>query len=78
MSDVAKAWEAYFNDVAVERLEDYQADGWKTAEEIAACMTVPLVIARQRCDRDGNLDRKKIKCIYKGGLRALTIYRPKL
>jgi hypothetical protein len=75
------AWNAAFEVAKIERLEDYEADGWMWSVSFAEKVGITRTSARHRLERmhaAGKLEQKKIRVTYGGYARNIWIFRPKL
>lgn len=75
------AWNAAFEDSKIERLEDYEAEGWMWSVSFAEKAGITRTSALHRLERmhaAGKLEQKKIRVIYGGYARNISIFRPKL
>jgi hypothetical protein len=78
-SKLQQAWARFFKDAAVDDLEAYRSDGWKTVDEIATQSNTSLSTIHSRIRRSRNLEWKTITAANSSGVaRKVTIARPKL
>jgi hypothetical protein len=75
------AWNAAFEVAKIERLEDYEAEGWMWSVSFAEKAGITRTSALHRLERmhaAGKLEQKKIRVTYGGYARNIWIFRPKL
>jgi hypothetical protein len=78
-SKLQQAWASFFKESAVDDLEAYRSDGWKTVYEIAAQSNKSISTVHCQIRRSQDLEWKTIKAMdSKGVVRRLSIARPKL
>jgi len=78
--DLTKAWNAFFEDVAVEDPSELKKQGWMTNAEIAEQSKLAGEAGRQLADiavRRGVLEKKVAKIMLKGRRWNVNFYRPK-
>ena len=78
--DLKKAWNAFFEDVAVEDPSELKKQGWMTNAEIAEQSKLAGEAGRQLADiavRRGVLEKKVAKIMLKGRRWNVNFYRPK-
>ncbi len=76
---LTSAWAKVFEGMVVDDLDAYLAQGWMTAECVAAKTGISIDAARMRLKRmgkAGQLEAKKIRVLIEGKLRQIYIYRP--
>jgi len=77
---VEKAWNAFFEDVAVVDPAELKKEGWMTNMEIAEQSKLEGEAGRQLADiavRRGILEKKVAKILIKGRRWNVNFYRPK-
>lgn len=78
--NIAKAWSAFFADVAVCDPAELKKQGWMTNAEIAEQSQLAGEAGRQLAEiavRKGILEKKVAKIISKGRRMNVNFYRPK-
>jgi hypothetical protein len=78
--DLTKAWNAFFEDVAVVDPAELKKEGWMTNVEIAEQSKLEGEAGRQLADiavRRGILEKKSAKVMIKGRRWNVNFYRPK-
>lgn len=78
-SKLQQAWDSFFKESAVDDLEAYRSDGWKTVDEIASQSNKSISTVHSRIRRSQDLEWKTITAPDSRGVaRRVTIARPKL
>ena len=78
-SKLQQAWTSFFKESAVDDLEAYRSDGWKTVDEIASQSNKSVSTVHSRIRRSQDLEWKTITAPDSRGVaRRVTIARPKL